>query len=198
MLSKGDRIDWDEVEKELSAYMRRTRGTFSHEQTFWHTKGGFECFFTMNTKTSKMVKNTFFDVPVEFDTVGVLERIDWKYLGLKFEKEIMMLAVTDDHHRWIDSFWEQYGGRDLYFDQSDDHPGSDQPRVYKKVSPRPERIDWDSIHADWSDFWAHRGFGKDQLEGYEEFWNRLGGINRYFDTDDNGNRTQRDFKRPVD
>lgn len=59
------------------------------------------------------------------------------------------------------------------------------------------KIDWDSIHADWSDFWRHRGFAQDQLEGYEEFWKRLGGINRYFDTDDNGVRTCREYLLDV-
>lgn len=132
MLSKGDLIDWDEIERDLSAYMRRTHGTAANEQAFWHSQGGFECFFTLID--GKMYKNSYFDTPVTL--VELRER--------------------------------------------------DLPD--KRV-----KINWDSIHADWSDFWRHRGFAQDQLEGYEEFWKRLGGINRYFDTDDNGVRTCREY-----
>lgn len=195
MLSKGDIIDWDEVENGLSAYMRRTHGTAANELTFWHSQGGLECFFTRID--GKMYKNRFFDTPVTLAEVQARDepitvKIDWDALFVEYGAHISRRPIDMGKALWLTKFWEDRGGQERYFDTG---PFGESVRREYLLAP-PGKIDWDSIHADWSDFWRHRGFAQDQLAGYEEFWNRLGGIDLYFDTDDKGIRTQREFKRP--
>lgn len=124
-------------------------------------------------------------------------KINWEALYVEFSAHMSQRPKDMGHTLWVIQFWDDRGGSKRYFDKGPF--GETIRREYLlDVPDKRIKIDWDSIHADWSDFWRHRGFAQDQLEGYEEFWKRLGGINRYFDIDDNGVRTCREYMREAD
>ena len=200
MLSKGDLIDWNEVEQELSDHMLRTRGTFSHEVTFWHSQGGFECFFTMID--GKMYRNIYFDIPVTLVELQAREnsttvKINWEALYVEFSAHMSQRPKDMGHSRWLVQFWDHRGGSKRYFDKGPF--GETIRRVYLLDLPDKRiKIDWDELTKLWNEHWRTPPTLIVEVQEHRDtFWMKHGGFEAYFDNGPFGVPTRREYMREA-
>jgi hypothetical protein len=124
MLSKGDRIDWDEFDSRLAAHLLNrpeTQSDFATMQMFWESNGGFSSFFTLIDKT--MYRNDQFDIPVlredvlARDTPIKAGEIDWHQITEDWEHWWETTTIVNYHEAFA-AFLDARGGEDLYFTRS--------------------------------------------------------------------------------